>query len=236
MPAALLACDVFTDEIAALRGRGGVQLGPVAWLEMGLHDYPDRLREQLQKTIASLESDPAVEVILLAYGRCGNGLVGVRAGRVPLVLPRGHDCISILLGGPATHEAVLREQPGTYFYSPGWIRGRRVPGPDREAWLRALYTPRYPDDPDTVTDLIEADREAFAHHNCAAYVDITNDTRAENYCRDCARHLGWSCRRLPGDPALLTALLTGPWDEARFLVAPPGRLITAAADGRLLAS
>ncbi len=233
---ALLACDVFLDEIAALRDRAGAVAGPVAWLEMGLHDHPDRLREHLQKNIAALEADPAVETILLAYGRCGNGLVGVRAGRVPLVLPRGHDCISVLLGGPAAHEAVLREQPGAYFYSPGWIRGRRVPGPDREAWLRSLYTPRYPDDPELVADLIDADREAFAHQNCAAYVDITQDAAAESYCQACARHLGWACRRLPGDPSLLTALLTGPWDDARFLVVPPGRLISAAADGRLFAT
>lgn len=235
-PRALLACDVFLDEIAALRARAGAALGPVVWLGMGLHDHPDRLREQLRKNIAALESDPALETVLLAYGRCGNGLVGLRAGRVPLVLPRGHDCISILLGGPAAHEAVLRSQPGAYFYSPGWIRGRRVPGPDREAWLRAVYEPRFPDDPETVADLVEADREAFAHQNCAAYVDITHDSRAEAYCRDCARHLGWTCLRLPGDPGLLSNLLTGPWDDARFLVVPPGRVISAAADGRLLAS
>ncbi len=46
--------------------------------------------------------------------------------------------------GPATHEAVLREQPGAYLHGPGRIRGRRVPGPDRETWLRQLYTPRHP--------------------------------------------------------------------------------------------
>lgn len=233
---ALLACDVFLDEIAALRDRAGPALGPVAWLEMGLHDQPTRLRENITHTIAALESDPAIAVVLLAYGRCGNGLVGVRAGRVPLVLPRAHDCISILLGGPAAHETVLREQPGAYFYSPGWIRGRRVPGPDRETWLRELYAPRHPDDPEIIDDLIETDREAFAHQDCAAYVDITRNCAAESACRDCARHLGWTFRRLPGDPTLLSDLLTGPWDDTRFLVVPPGRVIRAAADGRLHAS
>ena len=232
---AILACDVFTDEIRKLLLETGVAPVRVTWLEMGLHDQPDRLREEIQKCLAELESDPATEAILLAYGLCGNGLLGVAAGRCPLVLPRGHDCISVLLGGPKAHAEVLKENPGTYFYSPGWIRGRRVPGPDREAYLRAHYNARYPDDPERVADLIEADLGTFAHHHCAAYVDLTGDTQAEGYCRDCARHLGWEYRRLPGDPTLLRDLLTGPWDDDRFLVVPPGHQISVQADGALRA-
>ena len=113
-----------------------------------------------------------MEAIVLAYGRCGNGLLGVRAGRVPLILPQAHDCISILLGGKERHDALLRENPGTYFYSPGWVRERRVPGPDREAYLRELYHERFEDDPEMIDDLVEADQEMFAHHNCAAYVSV----------------------------------------------------------------
>ena len=183
-----------------------------------------------------MPGDHRMRRVLLAYGLCGNGLLGVRAGRCQLVLPRAHDCISIFLGGPAAHEAVLKADPGTYFYSPGWIRDRRVPGPDREAFLRDHYTPRYPDDPDLVDDLIEADRETFAQHGCAAYVDLTHDAAAEAYCQNCARHLGWNYRRLPGDPTLLRDLLNGPWDDDRFLVVPPGQVIALAPDGRLRAA
>lgn len=230
---ALLACDVFTDEIALLRSRTTAPIGPVAWLEMGLHDRPAELRRAVQTALAALESAPEVEVVLLAYGRCGDGLVGLRAGRCPLVLPRAHDCVSVLLGGPAAHEAVLRDDPGVYFYSPGWIRGRRVPGPDRATHLRTLFAARYPDDPDRVADLVAADAETFAAHGCAAYVDLTDDPVAEAYCRECARHLGWRFRRLPGDARLLHDLLVGPWDDTRFLRVPPGHAIAAAADGTL---
>ena len=233
---ALLACDVFTTEIAKLRDETAATIGPVVWLEMGLHDHPDELRAAIQSALATLEEEPATETILLAYGLCGNGLLGVRAGRCQLVLPRAHDCISVFLGSPAAHEAVLKAEPGTYFYSPGWIRGRRVPGPDREAYLRACYAPRYPDDPEVVDDLIEADREIFAQHGCAAYVDLTNDSDAESYCQDCARHLGWKYRRLPGDPTLLRDLLTGPWDAARFLVVPPGHAVAQSPGGALRAA
>jgi hypothetical protein len=233
---ALLACDVFQDEIGQFLTTTGTAVGRLVWLEMGLHDRPDQLRQQIQAVVAELEADPAIDTILLAYGLCGNGLAGVRAGRCSLVLPRAHDCISILLGSPAVHSAILQEEPGSYFYSPGWIRGRRVPGPDREAHLRALYSARHPDDPEMVDELISADQECFAHHGCAAYVDVTHDTRAEAYCRDCAQHLGWAFRRLQGDERLLRELLTGPWPDERYLVVPPHHAITTTNDGTLVAA
>lgn len=231
MKTALLACDVFKDELEAL----GARSSPIRWLEMGLHDQPDVLRGEIQHAIGELETDPAVEAIVLVYGLCGNGLVGVRAGRCPLVLPRAHDCISVMLGGPARHEAFQREHPDTYFYSPGWIRGKRVPGPDREKHLRELYGERYGDDEELIDDLVEVDRETFARHSCAAYVDLTGDARAESYCRECAQHLGWKFRRLEGDPTLLRDLLAGSWDEERFLVVPPGQRI-ALHDNRVVAA
>lgn len=233
---ALLACDVFSEEVAALLGPTPSAVKAVVWLEMGLHDHPDRLRLEIQASLSRIEQDPEIGTVLLGYGLCGRGLAGVRAQRAALVLPRAHDCISILLGGTAAHEAVLREEPGTYFYSPGWIRNRRVPGPDREAYLRSVYEPKYPDDPDMVQDLIDADREAFSHQRRAAYVDLTANAAAEAYCRRCAEHLNWEYRRLKGDASQLQDLLFGPWDDARFLNVPPGQAIALAADGTLCAT
>ena len=231
---ALLACDVFAEELTALGG-STPPWHRIAYLEMGLHDRPDELRRQIQATLARLETDPQVECVVLAYGLCGHGLIGIEAGRCPLVLPRAHDCISLLLGGIEAHRAVLRENPATYFYSPGWIRGRRVPGPDREAHTREFYRARYPDDPERIDELVEMDREIFAHHNCAAYVDLTANQTAEDYCKGCAQHLGWDFKRLRGDRSFLRDLLDGPWDAARFLRVPPGHTIAQGPDGQILA-
>jgi len=218
---AILACDVFREELASL----GVEEPRITWLEMGLHDQPDRLRKEISDALSELEKNPEVETILMAYGLCGNGLLGVQAGRCPLVLPRAHDCISILLGGVNPHQAILKETPGTYFYSPGWIREKRVPGPDRDAYLKALYGERYGDDEEMIEDLIEADHDTFAHHECAAYVDLTDNREAEGYARTCADCLGWKFRRLQGDPSMLRALLHGPRECERFLTVPPGQKI-----------
>lgn len=231
---ALVACDVFKDEIESM-DLG--QASPVAseFLEMGLHDQPARLREAIQEAIERLETEyPIIEYIILAYGLCGGGLSEVRANRAPLVAPRAHDCIAIMLGGMAAFNQASREHPRAYFYSPGWIRGRRVPGPDRDAYLRALYAARHPGDEEMVEDLIEADRDTYAHCDCAAYVDLAGNRKAEEYCRDCAKALGWRYRKLKGDPALLRGLFAGDWDASRYRVVPPGHQIALRDDDRVI--
>ena len=225
---AVLACDVFADEIARLQGEGGLDLHSVTWLEMGLHDHPARLRQAVQDAIARIEADETVATILLAYGLCGQGLLGVRAGRCPLVLPRASDCIAILLGGDARREALLKESPHMYFYTPGWVRGKRVPGPEREAHVCALYAGKYDDG--IIDELVDADREAFAPYTHACYVDITGDMSAQDYSRHCAQCLGWEFRREKGDPAMLRALLAGPWPAEDFLHVPPGMRIAMGPD------
>ncbi|MFP4351780.1 MAG: DUF1638 domain-containing protein [Puniceicoccaceae bacterium] len=233
---ALIACDVFQAEIDAFSADGPPPWSSCRFLEMGLHDQPDVLRARLQAAIEETEAGGAVETIALAYGRCGNGLIGVRAGRVPLILPQAHDCISILLGGVERHDALLRADPGSYFYSPGWVRERRVPGPDREAYLRGLYAERFADDPEMIDDLVEADRGMFAHHDCAAYVSVIDAPEARAYCRNCARHLGWRHREPACDPDFLHRLLAGDWeDRDRFLHIAPGEQIGADESGRLRA-
>lgn len=227
----IIACDVFADELRA----AGAKPEQVRWLPMGLHDQPGTLRTTLQSAIDEIESADRPEHIILAYGLCGNGLLGLKARHASLIVPRAHDCITILLGGAERHCQTLREHPGTYFYSPGWIRGKRVPGPDREQYLKELYGPRCGGDEELLEDLIDADRETFAHHNRAAYVDITADSGAEAYCRSCARHLGWEFRRLKGDPSFLRALLDGPWDDASFLSTGPGQEIALDETGVLTA-
>lgn len=227
---AVLACDVFLDELSRFGGPDG-QWAAVRTLEMGLHDQPELLRGEVQSVIHQLEDNPQIETILLLYGVCGNGLIGVRSNRCRLVIPRAHDCISILMGSPEAHQAVLKENPGVYFYSPGWVRGRRVPGPDRDSYIREFYGQRYPDDEELVEDLLEADRETYMHHNCAAYVDVTGNGGAESYCRNCARDLGWQYRRLDSDPALVEDFFAGNWEADRFLVLAPGETVTDLVQG-----
>lgn len=233
----LIACEVFRQEILAFLSEEKLAFRQIEWLEMGLHDQPDLLRSKMQNRIQDWEDKEEVSRIYLAYGCCGSGLVGVRSEKKTIIIPKAHDCISILLGGPKPHSELLKKNPGTYFYTPGWIHERRVPGPDRENWLRKKYQELYPDDPEYVDDLIDVDKEIFGQHNCAACINLVNDPETENYSKACAKHLGWSYQKLKGDRTLLMDLLRGPKSEDdRFVFLNPGHYLGMDSEGLLTAT
>ena len=227
--ALLLACDVFREELSAL----ALPLPPVRWLEMGLHDRPDELRRRLQAEIDNLDTEPGDEPILLLYALCGGGLNGIQARRRPLILPRAHDCIALLLGSNERHRDIQKDCIGTYFYSRGWIRERRVPGPDRAAWLRDLYADRF--DEEMIAELIEADAEAFEHYEQACFIRTPAAEEGESYCKRCAAHLGWRFKAEEADTRWLRDFLTGPHDNARFVTVSPGQTLRASGDEDIFA-
>lgn len=221
------------NEVAALT-RDATHIVHREFFEMGLHDNPGGLRQRLAEAIACAEAEPLVEAVVLVYGLCGLALVDLSPQRCRLVVPRAHDCITLFLGSKERYAEEMREEPGTYWYAPGWNREQRVPGPDREAKLRALYAEKF--GPDEVDALLEMDRESFAHHTRAAYVDLgqAGDERHGQYAARCAESLGWRFARRRGDPRLLRDLLHGAWDEERFLVVEPGQQIAFSANGAIV--
>lgn len=231
----LIACRVLDAEIDALAG-DAAHIVRREFFEMGLHDQPAILRSRLAGAIERAEADPAVQTIVLVYGLCGTALVDLAPRRCPLVVARAHDCLTLFLGGKERYAACMHAEPGTYWYSPGWNRERRVPGPDREAKLRAEYTEKF--GAEEAEALIEMERATFAHHTCAAYTDLRlpGDDEQRRYAKRCAEFLGWRFEYHAGDTALLRDLLHGPWDDARFLVVQPGRRIAHAADASILKS
>lgn len=220
-------------EIAALT-RDATHIVRRENFEMGLHDQPTSLRTRLAGAIGRAEADPTVETVVLVYGLCGLALVDLAPRRCPLVVPRAHDCVTLFLGSKERYAASMRADPGLYWYSPGWNRDKRVPGPDREAQLRATYTAKF--GAEDAEALLEMERESFRQHTGAGYTDLglPGDEQHRAYAESCAQSLGWSLTTHRGDPSLLRDLLHGPWDEARFLVVPPGRRIAFSADAAMV--
>ena len=231
----LVACSVLEDEIALHRPPGGPVVD-VVFHEMGLHDQPDVLRATLQSTIDTAAGRDDITAVALAYGLCGLGTAGLRANRYPLVIPRAHDCITLFLGGKEKYQALQQACPSCYFYTPGWNRGRRVPGPDKLAALRAEWLEKF--DADDVEFLLESEREQWAMHDTATFIDLgTPGADAEaDYARRCAGWLGWKFERLPGDAGLLRDLLRGHWDEERFQTIAPGETLVHRPDAAIMGS
>jgi len=224
---ALLACSVFESEIA-LHAVGAEHIVARRMFDIGLHDRPEMMRKTLQAAVDELDREPGVEAIVLAYGLCGRGTAGLRAGRQPLVITRAHDCFTVFMGSKEEYARRQAACPDCYYYSPGWNRARRVPGPERLEALRVELAARF--DEDQVEFLIENEKALWAVRGHALFVDLgTEDAAAEaKYARGCADGLGWTFEHLRGDPKLLHDLLWGAWDDARFQVVPPGHTLAHA--------
>lgn len=230
---ALVACQVLQGEIELLSS-GATHVACVQYFEIGLHDHPDKLRETLQKHIDSLDERADIDVIVLGYGLCGLGTAGLRARRHPLVIPRAHDCITLFFGSKEKYAESQASCPGCYYYTPGWNRARRVPGPDRLAALRASLEGRF--DAEDIEFLVDTEKNQWAARGVAIYLELqTPDANAEaDYARGCAEHLGWSFRHVHGDPTLLRDLIWCHWDNERFLNVGPSQKITHTVDASII--
>jgi len=230
---ALLACAVFEREIELLAA-DAPHIVETRFYEIALHDRPDELRAKLQTELDAMDARDDIDAVVLAYGLCGLGTASLRAGRHPFVLPRAHDCITVFLGSKERYAAHQRGCPSCIYYTPGWNRARRVPGPDRMSYLREEFSKQF--DEDDVEFLIESENEIWAMHDTATYIDLgTDDAEKEAvYAKRCADSLGWKFERIQGDPTLLRDLLWGNWDDERFLVVAPGLLSGHSPDEKIM--
>jgi hypothetical protein len=236
----LIACDVLCRELNAC----AAVCPPVIdthFLPKGLHDLgAGPMSAALQEAIDQTEPT-RYDAILLGYGLCSNGVLGLR-GPVPIVVPRAHDCISLLLGSRAMYQAYFEKNPGTYFLSPGWIERGSERSTNPESIPSQLgidrtyqeYVEEYGED--NARYLMETLGGWLRNYRKLAYIDThTGDFEAyKDIARRQADEQGWDYEDLDGSIGLMLRLLAGAWDEDEFLVVPPGQTIAAAHDDRIV--
>lgn len=117
----LIACEVFVRELCH-----SVALSPhiidLEFTPKGAHDNSDNLRELIQNKIKETEaSETNYDAILLGFGLCGNSILGLKANKIPLVIPRAHDCCTIFLGSKERFLKYFGERLSSQWTSAGYL-------------------------------------------------------------------------------------------------------------------
>jgi hypothetical protein len=225
----LITCEILFREMCACAARSRNHID-VTFMPEGLHDMGEgkmsaRLQAEIDKVDAGL-----YEAILLGYGLCNNGIRGLHAA-LPLVMPRAHDCITLLLGSKEKYAAYFQANPGTYFKSPGWIEREGSSRTNKDSIITQLgmgrsyedYVAKYGEE--KARYLMEILGDWMKNYKKLAYIDThTGDFQAyKEQTRREAAERGWEYEELDGSLDLLMRLLDGDWDPGEFLVIPPGR-------------
>jgi len=234
MHLALIGCSIFKNEIEFLKKRitGSVDY---YWLPQRLHNKPLELRRMVQNEIDAVdESGKIYDAIVLLYGLCSKGVVGINSKKHRLVIPKVQDCISILLGSGKRYADHFREKPGTYWYTKGWIETGFDPG--KRSKYSGVYDPykekykqyRKKFDEEVSLYLInEWDQHWIQNYTTLAFIDwgMKDSGRFKKKAAQSAKSLGLEFESLEGNPRILLDLLNGNWEKEDFLIALPGMKI-----------
>jgi len=220
---------VFAREacIAVARSRNVID---VEFLPLGEHARPDRLRSSIQQRIDDADKH-RYDAVLLLYGLCGNAGVGIVARNTRIVMPRAHDCATILLGSRLRFREIFGERPSTPFSSSGYMeRGDYYLRTDSDG-----TTLRYGDEYAALVEQYGEDNAAYIwqtlhptalESGCSEVVFIEiEETRAlghEQRFRAKALQEGRKCTTVQGSLRLIDALCGGDWNSDDFVVIQPG--------------
>jgi hypothetical protein len=204
----VLACTVIEQEIQKFQN-GRVEL---KFFDYGLHRTPENMARALQVEIDRV-SEEDWDGIILGYGLCSNGVVGLCARKQPLIVPRVHDCITLFLGSPERYRHEATRHPGTYYLTPGWIEKGETPISKYHSYARSYG---------------EETARWVLYEEMKNYTQImlinTGPYEIERYrkiARLNAEFLGISYQELQGCYDLFKEMVFGPWGKD-FLIVEKG--------------
>ena len=194
----LLACEILRREITALMADSPHQID-VEFLPAELHRIGRvRMKKRLSEYLAAVNED-LYDAILLGYALCSGGITGLTVSKIPMVVPRAHDCITFFLGSRKRYEDYFFANGGTYYMTTGWFEQDNAL--DSGIEMMPFYT-------------------KLAFIETGIEPDGTYEQRAKNF----AEEHNWEYEKIKGDLSLLRCLIIGDWNED-FLIVPPGKQI-----------
>jgi hypothetical protein len=237
MKSALIACNVYAHEIAAIGLPDSVDS---TFFPMGIHNRgADFMRDKIQQQINTI-SPVTYDAIILGYGLCGNGIIGIAAGKVPLWVPRVHDCIALLLGGNAPYLQCRKNEPATWFQSPGWVdstgetNATEPAGCTDPEWSYDTLLQKYGKEKADL--LAEKIKQMIHSHSRMLYIrtGVPKDADYELRAKQVAKQNALPFEQTDGDLSLLRKLLLSKQDTKELLLVPPGFRIVPTYDERVI--
>ena len=238
----IIACRIFARELSYLASRS-TNTVDITWVGRGLHNNPADLRRHLSDTVddiyrqletGALEYRP--DAIVLAYGLCSNGVIGVRCRDIPVVIPRTDDCIALFMGSQERYLKEFHDAAGAVWLNSAWVEQspRLADSEDlrRRKWLE--YAEKYGED--NADYLMEIESSWVSNYSTMGYIHSSVYDTAEHL--DCARSeaedKGWRMREIGDDLRLLRMMVDGTWNEEEFLILKPGERIAPDYTGKKL--
>jgi len=238
----LIACEIFYRECCALLAET-VHTVDVEFLPKALHDLGcERMQARLQACIDAVPADAGYAAILLAYGLCNNGIVGLHSTHLPLVVPRAHDCITVFLGSRQVYSATFAAEPGTFYRTSGWLERGEAEGSDAAQTVQARLglfqeyarlVEQYGED--NARYIVETMGDATAHYDQLSFIrmGLGCDAHFAALAQAEAQERKWRYSERSGDLRLLRNLINGIWDDD-MLVVDPGQSIKAVYDDNVI--
>ncbi len=219
-PTIIIACRVLQELLETMLPKDM----PRVYMDILLHNTPKKLAAALQEQIDVVAESSN---IIIGYGLCGNGLVGVSARSHTLVIPRTHDCVAIFLGSHQRYVQRFFANPNTYYLTRGWLEANDDPLSDYQDYFRDY-------DQDTVDYLVDM---KYRHYRRLCMVGFSQQELDE--CRPMSKKVAEFCsarwsmtyEEILGSTALLEDLLriavNIDRENSEFVVVRPGGEISA---------
>jgi|GEM_PF-21956 len=232
----LIGCGVLAPDIRSIAEELGLNL-KMNFMPGGLHDKPQELRVRLQAAIDGAARDEDCYKIVVGYGICGRGTVGIIAPHLPLVFPKVHDCIALFMGSDQAYREEFARYPGTFYLSAGWCKEKERPGKSRERdgkdeeqtiWIGSEpmgsleLKEKYGEEGGSrIIDFFSSWQKNYQR---AAFIDtgLGNCEKYAQQAKKMAERYKWKYEKIEGDSSLLRTLLTQDYSDDTILIVPPG--------------